>query len=81
LQENWSDCVTAYELGVKFAKEPQVLDLGPVYADSSKLLVAEAYYQLGKIDAARAMIDEVSKIFPKSAAVASFRNRIFGRQS
>jgi hypothetical protein len=79
LMENWKDCIGAYELGQKFSKEPQVLDAGPVYEDSSKILVAEAYCKLGMMDDAKAVANDVAKLFPRSAAVQSLRDRILGK--
>jgi tetratricopeptide (TPR) repeat protein len=76
LREDWRGCLDAYELGKRFVSAPQVLDLGPVYEDSSKILVAEAHHQLGHAEEARALATEVARLFPRSAAVAALRDRI-----
>ena len=78
LMERWKDCIDAYELGLKFGRmgQSQVLDLGPVYEDASKILVAEAHYQLGNHEEARSFAEQIAKLFPKSAAVAALRDRI-----
>jgi hypothetical protein len=80
MQENWTDCIKAYELGLKFLKELGVLDLGPVYEDSSKILVASAHHQLGNHEEAKFFVEEAAKLFPKAAAVAALRDKIFGKK-
>lgn len=78
LQRRWRECVDAYELGLSFLSESQVLDAGPVYADSSKLLVAQALVELGESSRAREMVDEAAAKFPCSSAVVALRERIHG---
>lgn len=78
MQKMWRECVQAYELGVSYSSESQVLDAGPVYADSSKILVAHALVELGEVARARAMVDEAAARFPSSAAVVALRERIHG---
>ena len=77
-REHWPGCANAYQLGLSYRDVPQVLDDGPVYADSSKLLVAHALWALGKVEEARDMARECARLFPGSAAAAELRDRICG---
>lgn len=77
---DFGGCLAAYELGVSYLAEPQVLDDGPGYADSSKILVAQAYFELGRGDEARALVEEVSRLFPRSAPVAALRDSVVGKK-
>ena len=77
---DFGGCLAAYELGVSYLSEPQVLDDGPVYADSSKILVAQAYCELGRGDEAKVLVEEVSRLFPSSAAVAALRDSVVGKK-
>lgn len=80
MRKNWKGCVDAYELGLSYADRPQILDDGPVYADSSKLFVAYAYKELGKMEQAREMVLECARLFPRSGAVADLVESICGSE-
>ena len=60
----------AYQEGLLYKDVPQVLDDGSVYADSSKILVAHAYRELGRVSEAKDMARECARLFPHSGAVA-----------
>ena len=78
LMGNWNACLGAYQLGLNYRDAPQVLDDGPVYADSSKLLVAQAYNNLGRMTEARDVARECARLFPSSGAVAELVDSILG---
>lgn len=63
LRGNWAGCIEAFETGLLHRSAAEVLDIGPVYEHSSKLLVAQSYYELGKKPEARRMIDEAVAAF------------------
>jgi tetratricopeptide (TPR) repeat protein len=77
-QGEWSKCVEAYHQGVMYGEQPQVLDAGPVYEHSSKLLVAQAYYELGEVEKAKQTIDAAVVMFEGSDAVKQLQERIHG---
>jgi glycosyltransferase involved in cell wall biosynthesis len=81
MQKDWRGCVEAYERGVRNLGIPQVLDLGPVYEHSSKLLVAQALCELGELVRARDFVDEAVKSFPGSSTVLALRDSIHGKIS
>jgi glycosyltransferase involved in cell wall biosynthesis len=76
MRKDWQGCIEAYEAGVRSLVQPQVLDLGPVYEQSSKLLVAQAHFELGAFEEAKWVVDEAVKFFPGSSAVLALRDRI-----
>jgi hypothetical protein len=76
--KSWRLCVRAYEAGISYSAEPQILDDGPLYASSSKILVAQAYSNLGMNLQAREMARECALLFPKSGAVADLVESICG---
>jgi len=78
LRKNWELCLQAYELGLSHESAPQIMDAGPVYADSSKLFVAQAYWELGRKNDARDMARECARLFPASGAVADLVESICG---
>jgi tetratricopeptide (TPR) repeat protein len=78
MRRNWVGCLEAYERGLSLATFPQILDDGPVHADSSKLFVAHAYKELGKMEQAREMARECARLFPRSGAVADLVESICG---
>ena len=78
LDAQWQDCITAYEKGVALSTSIQVCDLGPVYADSSKILVAQAYWELGNKVKAQELMVEVSKAFPTAVAVQAMCKMMTG---
>jgi hypothetical protein len=53
MQEHWQDCARAYGIGLSYSEYPQVLDDGPLYANSCKIMVAHAYHTLGRLADAR----------------------------
>ena len=66
---DFSSCVLAYELGVSMKDEHQILDDGPLYADSSKIFAGVAYCELGQLDRGRELLEEAAKAFPTSEAI------------
>jgi hypothetical protein len=80
MQGLYEDCVAAYELGVSHAAVPQILDDGPVYADSSKILVAQALHELGRVEEARTMARQYAGVFPHSEAALELCSRICGEE-
>jgi tetratricopeptide (TPR) repeat protein len=76
--KSWRLCVNAYEQGISYSGESQILDDGPIYADSSKILVAQAYSNVGMMGEARAMALECARLFPRSGAVADLVDSILG---
>jgi|WetSurSiteA1Bulk_404760.scaffolds.fasta_scaffold18819_2 hypothetical protein len=58
LLNDWQGCIEAYKMGLLYQSSAQVLDMGPVYVHSSKLLVAQSYFELGDMAMARETIDE-----------------------
>jgi hypothetical protein len=79
MQKDWRGCVEAYEQGVASLGYSQVLDLGPVYEHSSKLLVAQALCELGEHARAKTVIDEAVRAFPGSSTVLALRDNICGK--
>lgn len=75
---DWKNCIDAYEWGVVNIANPQLLDMGDVYEHSTKILVAQAYQELGKKDMAKKFIDEAAAAFPDSSPVALLRESIHG---
>ena len=79
LQEEWSKCIEAFNLGVMYlSTKHQVLDSGPVYEHSSKILVAQAYSEMGDKEKAKTLIDEAAMAFEGSSTVQQLRNQIHG---
>ena len=78
MRQDWPGCIEAYEEGIANLKFSQVLDLGPVYEQSSKLYVAHSYHELGRFDEAKATILEAAAAFPGSSAVLALRDSICG---
>ena len=76
MRKDYRGCIAAYEQGVANLKLSQVLDLGPVYEHSSKLLVAQALCELGEHVRAREVIDEAAQVFPGSSSVLALRDFI-----
>ena len=76
MRKDWRACIDAYELGASHLKVPQVLDLGPVYEQSSWLLVAQSYFELVEYEDARLFVDKAALAFPDSSAVLALRDRI-----
>jgi tetratricopeptide (TPR) repeat protein len=74
---DWKGCIKAFDMGVGWGQNPAVLDLGPVYAHSSKVLVAHAYQQLGNNAKARELISEAVKVLPPSSVLQGFHDLIF----
>jgi hypothetical protein len=58
LRNDWAGCIAAHDTGMLYLSCPQVLDSGPIYAHSSKLLVAQAHFELGDKVKARQVVDE-----------------------
>jgi len=67
--KEWRGCIDAYEKGAALSATTQIFDMGPVYLSSSKILVAQAYWELGDKARAREFMAEALKAFPTSAAV------------
>ena len=78
MRRHWENSLAAYERGLSHTNVPQILDDGPVYADSSKLFVAQAYKELGKMAQAKEMARECARLFPRSGAVADLVESICG---
>lgn len=69
--------VAAYQIGQEHqAVVLQVLDDGPLYADMSKILVADAKWRLGDKEGALAMVAEARKAFPRLAPLAALEDDI-----
>ena len=79
LQEDWRKCIEAYDLGVMYSSKMQVLDSGPVYELSSKILAAHAYSELGDMDKATKTIDEAAEAFEGNSSVKQLQEKIHGR--
>jgi hypothetical protein len=77
LRREWRDCISAYEQGVASAATPQILDMGAVYEHSTKILVAQAYHELGNRVLAKKFIDEACLAFPDARAVAILKEGIY----
>ena len=69
--KQWSDCIAAYEKGVALSMTTQIFDMGPVFSDSSKILVGQAYWEMGNRTMALEFMTKASKAFPSSVAVQS----------
>lgn len=80
MARDWQGCVDAYAQGVENLKHSQVLDMGPVYEQSSKLYVAHAYHELGRFEEAKRTILEAAAVFPGSSAVLALRDSICGKK-
>ena len=78
MTEEWAKCIEAYEFGKNALPNPQILDMGPVYEHSSKLLVAQAYFELGDKQNAIRTIDEAMERFSGSSTVIALRDKIHG---
>ncbi len=63
MRSDWIGCIEAFETGLRNRSSVQVLDVGPVYEHSSKLLVAQAHFELGRKTEARRIIDEAVSAF------------------
>jgi len=63
LRGDWAGCIEAFEMGLRYRSAAEVLDIGPIYEHSSKLLVAQAQFELGRKDEARRIIDEAVAAF------------------
>ena len=79
LQEDWRKCIEAYDLGVMYSSKMQMLDFGPVYELSSKILAAHAYSELGDMDKATKTIDEAAEAFEGNSSVNQLQEKIHGR--
>lgn len=81
LQEEWGKCVEAYNLGTMYSGKFQMLDAGPVYALSSKILAAQAYDELGDRAKAKVLIDEAAGAFEilGSSALKQLQEKIHGK--
>lgn len=78
-QSEWKKCIEAYELGMMYTVCSQVLDSGPVYESASKLLVAQAYFELGDREKSKKVIDEAVAAFEGVSAVKQLQEKIYGR--
>jgi hypothetical protein len=79
MQEEWRKCIEAYDQGVMYLGQSQILDAGPVYEHSSKLLVAQAYYELGDMEKSKTIIDEAAVMFEGANAVKQLQEKIHGK--
>jgi len=73
---DYAGSLSAYEQGVVLKGVPQILDDGPVYAESTKILAGQACFVLGEHDRALELLDEAVKAFPTSETVLALRNRM-----
>ena len=76
MKGDYPGCTEAYEQGVALKDVPQVLDDGPVYADSSKLLAGQAFFEMGMCERALALLEEAAKAFPTSGTVLALLDRM-----
>jgi hypothetical protein len=76
LQSDWRKCVEAYDLGVMYSGKFQLLDAGPVYALSSKILAAQAYCEMGNREKAKVLIDEAAASFEGTSVVKQLQEKI-----
>ena len=74
--EDYAGAIEAYERGVALKDVPQVLDDGPIYADSCKVLAGQAYFELGEHERAMELLEEAAKAFPTSEPVLTLRDRM-----
>lgn len=84
---DYRGCTEAYEGGAKLVGKSSVLDDGPVYDDSSKILAAQAYHVLGRthheqgdVTRSRQLVREAAVAFPASRNVAALRDLICGAE-
>jgi len=75
-QQEWKGTIDAYHLGLQNMQALQVLDDGPLYADSSKILVADAMWRLGRRGEAAAMAEVALKAFPTNSALMQMHKDI-----
>lgn len=75
MKGDYPGCTEAYEQGVALKDVPQVLDDGPVYADSSKLLAGQAFFEMGMRERALELLEEAAKAFPASETVRALLDR------
>jgi tetratricopeptide (TPR) repeat protein len=75
---DWQNCIAAYRQGVANLGTPQFLDLGGVYEHTTKILAAQAYYELGNKAMAKKFVDEACVSFPDSSPVALLKESIYG---
>jgi len=72
----WQESVDAYTLGIEGSYGLQLIDSGPVYGDMSKLLVAAALDNLGRLGDAVSMCREAVKAFPNNSAVQKLMDHL-----
>ena len=65
----WQESVDAYNLGMEGSYGLQLIDSGPAYENMSKILVAAALDNLGRLGDAVSMCREAVKAFPNNSAV------------
>ena len=75
-QGDFAQCISAYEEGNAHSKILQVIDGGPLYADTSKILVADAYWRLGNFEKAKEMVAMARKAFPNVSALKALEEDI-----
>jgi tetratricopeptide (TPR) repeat protein len=75
MEKDYVGCAEAYEDGVVMRNAPQILDDGPVYAESSKILAGQAHFELGHYDFALELIEDAAKHFSSSQTVLALLER------